>query len=421
MAEKIGLMVFPEFDRTHVGDISVHEQRLEPSVLYMAPEIEGVDVEFIGNNEPRADIDTYLCSVYTRGLKQFKEFSQRVGKDKIIAGGYHPSADPVGTLPYADKVVPGLCGNIEDIIQSEKTGIINGVYRPRPMRRDLVDMTKMAQVFPDVMPGSHTGSSNSSVGCPFNCDFCSTPNISGRTMYSMPLEHVERDIADLKSYGTEVVFMRDESFATHPLFKEVVPLYGAAEFPIIYSFGTGNAMNEEKVRLLADNNWSTLCFGLEDVGKDYRKNKHLARAVELCHRFDVGVSLSFIVNDDKKTKEEATANYHALYQAFSELQPVQVCANFIMPFPGTGIWDQYKDRMKEEDFESYDSKTPLLCDPKLRKWHQHMMVAVQLAYYYSDRYPRNFESGDTQHLRFLELAEQYDMADGKWERYFKPA
>lgn len=417
---KVGLNVFPEFVDTHSGEISVHGQRLEPSVLYMAPDLLDTEVVFLEQNRPQDDIDLYLCSIYTRGWQRFKEFSGQVGAEKIIAGGYHPTALPEQCLPYAHKVVPGLCGDIESIIENPNPGIHTSPFAPRIMRRDLVDMNKMHQVFPDVMPGMMTGSSNSSVGCPYNCDFCSTPKLSGRKMFASPLEAVEADIESLKEHNVEVVFIRDESFATHPQLKDVAKLYGAAEFPILYSFGTGHAMNDTKTRALAENNWHSLCFGLEDVGVKYRKNLGLAEAARLCHEYGINITLSFIVNDDGKTIEEATKNYHAIYEAFVSLKPRQVCANFLMPFPGTGIWDQYKDRIDESDWDQYDSKTPILCEPELREWHQHMAVAVQLAYYYSKHYPADFEIGDTQHLRFIELAERFDMQDGKWEKWFKP-
>ena len=284
---KVGLMVFPEFENTHCNDISVHGQRLEPSVLYMAPNLENVEVKFLEKNIPSEDIDLYLCSIYTRGWKKFKEFSELVGREKIIAGGYHPTAVPGDVLPYAKKVVPGLCGDIESIILSDRDGIHKSAYAPRKMRRDLIDMSKMYQVFPDVYPGMLTGSSNSSVGCPYDCDFCSTPILSGRRMYAAPLEAVEEDVIDLKSRGVKVVFIRDESFATHPKFYEVAPIYKKGNFEILYSFGTGNAMNEAKVKCLAENGWHSLCFGLEDVGKAYSKNKRLAEACELCYNIIV--------------------------------------------------------------------------------------------------------------------------------------
>ena len=131
------------------------------------------------------------------------------------------------------------------------------------------------------------------------------------------------------------------------------------------------------------------------------------------------ITLSFIVNDDGKSQDEAKANYKALLEAFCQLKPAQVCANFLMPFPGTRLWETYKDRITDDDFENYDSKTPLLCPNELKDWHRRMAVATQLAYYYSKEYPREFECGDTQHLRFLELAKRFKMENGGWERWLR--
>ena len=89
---KIGLCVFPAFWDTHLEGSTDLGQRLEPSVLYMAPTWDDVEVVFLENNTPQADIDMYLCSVYTRGWREFTQFSGVVGPDKIIVGGYHPTA-----------------------------------------------------------------------------------------------------------------------------------------------------------------------------------------------------------------------------------------------------------------------------------------------------------------------------------------
>ena len=127
--------------------------------------------------------------------------------------------------------------------------------------------------------------------------------------------------------------------------------------------------------------------------------------------------MSFIVNDDGKTREQAAANYRALYDSFCDYMPAQVCANFLMPFPGTALWSRYKMRIQESDFDKFDSKTPLFSSDVA--WHKRMIVALQLKYYYSDVYNqkvRTFECGDTLHLRLLELAKEYDIEQGKWEK-----
>lgn len=95
---KIGLLTFPRLTNTFsVGQPTLLAQKLEPSVLYLSPS-EG-ELVFIEDNIPRSDIDLYLCSVYTRGYNEFVKFSRTVGRDKIVAGGYHPTAVPEEVLP----------------------------------------------------------------------------------------------------------------------------------------------------------------------------------------------------------------------------------------------------------------------------------------------------------------------------------
>lgn len=408
---KIGLLTFPRLTNTFSENrATLYAQRLEPSVLYLNPTV-GTSV-FIEDNKPRADVDLYLCSVYTRGWEDFKAFSAQVGRDKIIAGGYHPTACPQDCLPFAHKVVTGYCSNIDEIIAGP-SGVVAGKFGFTPLNRSIVDMSTMRQVYPDIMPEEISGSMVSSVGCPYDCDFCSTPNMSGRRMQVSDQEYVSREINDLVSRGVTTVFIRDESFATHPKMAEIALLF-KDKFRILYSFGTGAVMAKrpDLIHCLVENGWHSLNFGLEDIGTKYKKNVNLKMATENCKRNGMKYVMSFIVNDDGKDIVAARANYQALYEAFCDLGPSQVCANFLMPFPGTKIWDQYKDRVGDSDFNKFDSKTPLFCSGELKTWHKRMLVAVQLKYYFSDAYKRvrNFECGDTLHLRMMELAREFDLA-----------
>ncbi len=419
---RYGLMVFPSLDDSFYGREKrlLLTQRLEPSVLYVAPQ-EGQS-EFIWDNQPREGVDQYICSVYTRGWNEFRKFAEQVGREKVVAGGYHPTAIPEDAFKVAHQVVAGYCGNIDEIL-AQPDGIYTGLFAFTPMRRDLIDQRDLKQVYPDVQSEHIVGSMVSSVGCPFDCDFCSTPKMSNRRMRVSPMEYAEQEIADLQSRGVNSVFVRDESFATNPQIVEVARMF-KGKFDLVYSFGTGNVMglNEDLVRQLGDFGWHSLNFGLEDVGKNYRKNKLLQRAADNCRENGIGVVLSFIVNPDGKTQDEARANYQALYQAFNELKPWQVCANFLMPMPGTAIWEQYKSRITEADFDKFDSKTPILCPPDLVEWHRRMIVAVQLKYYYSKLYNtqvRRFENGDTLHLRIEELKKEFGFENHDWDEFLK--
>ena len=102
---KYGLAVFPALYDSFYGEDRrlLYTQRLEPSVLYVAPR--SGDCVFLADNRPRPDVDVYLCSVYTRGWREFTAFAAQVGRGRVVAGGYHPTAMPQETLAYAHKVV----------------------------------------------------------------------------------------------------------------------------------------------------------------------------------------------------------------------------------------------------------------------------------------------------------------------------
>lgn len=258
----------------------------------------------------------------------------------------------------------------------------------------------------------------SSVGCPYDCDFCSTPQMSGRKMRVAAKDYVASEIEDLVSRNVTTVFIRDESFATHPMMEEIAPLF-KDKFKVLYSFGTSGvfAKRPDLLKCLKDNGWHSLNIGLEDVGVKYKKNLNIKLGVDNIHKAGLNHVMSFIVNDEGKTFEEAKANYKALYDAFVDLKPLQVCVNFLMPFPGTKLWETYSDKVTEKDFDSFDSKTPLFTSGSFREWHKKMLVAVQYKYYLSDAYSkiRDFHCGDTLNLRINELAKEYNLDKTSWD------
>ncbi len=413
---KIGLLVFPTLYDTHNIDSAASDlgQRLEPSVLSLGSQKNGDINIFIKDNLPRTDIDLYLCSVYTRGWEEFCEFSKKVGRDKIIAGGYHPTARPLDTLIYAKKVVIGLCGNIEEIIDFPNGGVMQGKNIHRLMDRSLINMEDMQQVYPDILPYMNVGSSVSSVGCPYDCDFCATPQMSGRKMSSFELEMVEKDIENLKKYNTNAIFIRDESFSTHPKFEDVVKLYGNAGFDVLYSFGTAATLTDKKIEILKNNNWHSLCLGLEDVATHYKKNKTIDIVSEKLLKANIGLTLSFIVNDSNKNQKQIIENYKNLTKAFFHLKPIMVCANFFMPLPGTKLGEDPQNKVPPSMWKYFDSKTPIFSTEETQLLHRKLAVAIQLNWYYSKEYSkiRIFEIGDTLHLRMLELAKAFGFENG---------
>jgi hypothetical protein len=208
------------------------------------------------------------------------------------------------------------------------------------------------------------------------------------------------------------LFIRDENFALQKDYEKRLELITRAGART-YLFASANTLTDKVVDVLADNSVYMVCLGLEDPTKEYKKNKGLGDAISRLKDRDIFTYLSFIVDPlEVVDPYKGDAFYSLLYEKFAELEPEMVCGNFLMPFPGTPLWEQYHHLVSEKDFKDYDSKTPFLVKDELVAARlKRDMFGIQWEYYTSPLYNkdvRTFAVGDTLHLRFLELKEEFD-------------
>jgi hypothetical protein len=251
----------------------------------------------------------------------------------------------------------------------------------------------------------------------------------GPNIISKPIEAFGREIdlitkrlndADPSGSRGRFMFFRDENF---PLLKDYQERLKIAQKTNarLYLFASADRVTEEVADSFAANNVYMVCLGLEDPTKNYAKNKKLDEAVGRLKKRGIYTYLSFIANplaiagkgDAGSTGAEKGKHfYEVLNQRFRELKPEMICGNFLMPFPGTPLWDEFYAMVSEKDFRFYDSKTPFLVKNELvAQKMKYFMFKAQWDYFTSDFYRdnvRKFETGDTLHLRFLELKEQFD-------------
>lgn len=399
--KKIIGMTFPRQD-TSLG--------LEPSLLTVLPDGDNVIYSMENRDFNDEEAENYACSVYITGMNEFKEWASHHDREKIIVGGYEPTINPEEFVPYAKKVMVGPCDDWYASIAQEGD-IIKGITTNKKIPRyDLYDIKNNQQIIPDKQKDDICTSINTSQGCPFKCDFCCSPLMCDKLM-SKPLELIKEEVAYLKQFNPKFVFIRDENFPLQKDWKErlkAINEMGAK----IYLFASANLLNEETVAFMKENNVYMVCLGLEDITVDYAKNKTLDEACNLLHDNDIMVYLSFIVNPLKvQTQEESNEFYSKLLDRFIELRPEMVCGNFLMPFRGTKIWDDYKDLVTESDYDLYNSKSAFLeKNQENRQRMEYEMFYYQWLYYNSEFYQENvrrFQTEDTLHLRFLELKEQF--------------
>lgn len=401
--KKILAMTFPK-QNTNLG--------LEPSVLTVVPDGDNVEyiLDYHTDRYCDEDVEYYLCSIYITGMEDFIEWSQRHVKSKIIAGGYEPTINPDDFLDYAERIITGPCDDFYATINQEGR-IVKGITsNNRIPRYDLYDVRLNQQIIPDKAVEDIVTSLNTSQGCPFRCDFCCSPLMCDHIMMK-PISLVEEEINYLRSLTPKFLFIRDENFPLQKDWKEKLALIKTTGAKI-YLFASANLLTEENVRYMKENNVYMVCLGLEDITVEYGKNKKLDEVCELLHKYGIYVYLSFIVNPTKiDTDDKASDFYQKLLGRFYKLKPEMVCGNFLMPFRGTALWDEYKELITFEDFKYYDSKSAFLeKNPDRRLKDEFDMFYYQWIYYNSilyNREIRKFDVQDTLHLRFLELKDEF--------------
>lgn len=389
---------------------------LEPSVLTVLPEGDNVEYSLKNSDFNDEDVQLYVCSVYISGYDEFVSWASRHDRNKIVVGGYHPTTFPEEFIRYAFKIVQGPCDDLLATIAQEGQIVLGITNYKKIPRYDLYNVKWNQQILPDKKKKDVATSINTSQGCPFFCDFCCTPMMSPK-LVSKPLEVIQKEVNYLKTLKPKFLFIRDENFTLQKDWSErlaIIKQTGAK----IYLFASANTLKEEGIKLMAKNNVYMVCLGLEDVTVEYAKNKNLDQIVKLLKKYGIYVYLSFIVNPLKIiSREKGEEFYDKLMARLYELGPEMICGNFLMPFRGTKIWDEYYTFVSPEDYKYYDSKTAFLIrNPIVREKMHFFMFWYQWLYYTSDFYNqkvRKFAVHDTLHERFLEL---YNIFRPKYER-----
>jgi len=406
--------VFPDRKKNRIIGLTFPRQDanlgLEPSILSVLPE--GSEVEYCLDNRDFNDTDVkyYLCSVYISGYDEFISWALRHDKDKIFVGGYQPTIFPEEFERYAAKIVIGPCDDFYATI-SQSGKIVDGILSfKRIPRYDLYDAKLNQQIIPDKKKGDVCTSIWTSEGCPFKCDFCCTPIMSPK-LVSKPLNLIEKEVVYLKKLKPRWMFIRDENFPLQPDWKDRLALINKTGAKI-YLFASANLLNKDSIEFMASQDVYMICLGLEDISKSYEKNRNLGKVAGLLKKNGIYTYLSFIVDPLKIIgREEGKGFYNKLMKRFYELAPEMVCGNFLMPFRGTKIWDQYYAFVGREDYKHYDSKTAFLIKNSVVREKMHFfMFWHQWLYYNSDFYNqkvRKFAVHDTLHKRFIELYNQF--------------
>jgi len=217
--------------------------------------------------------------------------SQSGGPIKIVMGGIHPTALPLEALRYADAVVcgetpPELQAEVLDWVASTRDGESEPrVFRlrgPRPQvlvrpRPDFSWMRPRDYIIPQVL---HT-----SVGCPYNCSFCTATRIYGAKMRPVDCDLTEREVAAL---GPGLVAIVDDNFLAHKPYdhaKRVSEVLRRHQRQWVAELTAGDLWNHsDLVPLFSSSGCYGVYIGIESVRQKLPKGLHPQEYKELVSR-----------------------------------------------------------------------------------------------------------------------------------------
>jgi hypothetical protein len=225
---------------------------------------------------------------------------------------------------------------------------------------------------------------------------------------SKPLDYLEQEInyhINLKGI-VDVCFINDENCLLQNDWYDRLKIISKAAKKTMM-FASANVLDKDRIKKLKECNVRMVFLGLDDVKNELPKNKNLIQICNELHDNDILTMVSTIVDPLKIIKEEDEQEYINLSKKrFMECKASAIYSNFLLPFPGTPIYDKYKHLINgEEDYHLYVSTNPklLIKDLSIANRMETNMYNMQIDYYESDWYNnnvRNFHNGDVLDLAY---------------------
>lgn len=354
---KIALIV-PHVGRKNLSDPGkyVNTWQMEPTMIATLATLTPDDVEIVMVDERLGEAMVYndvdlaaiTCEAYT--AKRTYEICELYRDRNIptIVGGWHAMLAPEEVVLYADSVFVGYAELLwHKVISDLRAGMLKGVYRSGSVRES-------GFVIPDrsIYNGRsyfNLGCLETGRGCPLKCDFCS---ITAATKATYKPRLQDQIVADIETSSNKFMFLVEDNFfgnmrhAKRTL-KALIPLG-------IRWVGQGTlalAHDEEVLELMQASGCAGLLIGFESFKEDtlqamdkpfnigMQKFGTYQELIRRIHKYNIAIYGTFVFGYDTDTladfreTTERAIDYGIALGAF----------NHLLPFPGTAIYQRFKE------------------------------------------------------------------------------
>lgn len=201
-------------------------------------------------------------------------------------------------------------------------------------------------------------------GCPFSCSFCFNDKL--RDIYSNKGEYVRfyspayliDQIKHVESgYGLKTAYFMDDLFVLNQNWiQEFTSMYKKEVGKPFVCSANINTLNEENIRLLKEAGCHAVSFGIETGNERLRKellNKHITNdRIEVIGHLLKKYRLKFITFNMIGFPGETVENTLETIGLNIKIGTPYPRCSFLTPYPGTGITERYKDKIKVKELLS---------------------------------------------------------------------
>ncbi|MDA3971837.1 MAG: radical SAM protein [Desulfobulbaceae bacterium] len=279
----------------------------------------------------------------------------------VVIGGVHATILPDEAGGHASSIV---IGEAEKIIPELLCDFEAGRLKPRYYAGDYTSLTEIKPPRVDLLNWRHRlfiASLQTSRGCPNTCDFCSVPQIFGRTLRLKSLETIKLELQAARKSRAKYMFVVDDNFtANRARARELMAVFKFYGFPWMGFSTLATAEDPAFLQELRDSGCISLFIGFESLlqpdsfvkNKKYADRAAVSRAVKTIHDAGIGIQGSFIFGFD----HDRVSVFHEVVQFIQDNEIEVVNMNLLTPFPGTGLYDRFEaeDRLLHHEWPKYD-------------------------------------------------------------------
>lgn len=368
----IGLLRIATFLRNNIANLEIKLIDNTFEDIYL--ELDNFSPDIIGL--------TTFTSYYQDAVDFAKKIKQKKPELKIIIGGPHITTLPesldrafdFGVMGEGEQTIFEL---VNSITQNKKTDKIPGIiyHENNKIRinkkRELSNIDEFHKIdysfinknyfkkkfIPEICGFGVSFGIMTSIGCPYNCRFCSIKVCWDKIRFRK-LDYVVEEIKELYNYGVRHIDFYDDLFSINKTrlkeLREKLKQEGLLSKMTFSCQARTNLIDDEMCQILKSINIKTITFGFESgsdkVLKYIKNDNNLSiednkRAIALCRKYRINAFGCLMMGMPGETLEDMDKTIEFIDFAIKN-KALRIWTQILVPLPETEMWEIAVKRKK---------------------------------------------------------------------------